>query len=296
VIRKVPPGVVNLNGATPIPYSDLAAGDRILAVGPRSEDQKRVDARMVFVMTRSDLAQKQQREREEWQKRSISGSVLSIDPAGNTFTMKSGPKTVTVQPIEKAEYRRYAPESVKYSDALPSSLAEIKAGDQVRALGDRNEDGSSLRAERIVFGSFRQVAATISSITAEKNEIAVKDLDTKKMVAVRITPDSTMRKLPPQMAAGLARRYAGPAGGQAPAGGPAGGSDIGQALDRLPVMQLAELKPGDAIMLSVGAGPDPAKVTAIMLLAGVEPLLTASPNAARDILSGWNVGGGPPSQ
>jgi hypothetical protein len=27
-----------------------------------------------------------------------------------------------------------------------------------------------------------------------------------------------------------------------------------------------------------------------MLLAGVEPLLTASPNAARDILGGWNLG------
>ena len=39
-------------------------------------------------------------------------------------------------------------------------------------------------------------------------------------------------------------------------------------------------------------GSDPNRVTAIMLLAGVEPLLTASPTAARDIMGGWNLGGG----
>jgi hypothetical protein len=63
-------------------------------------------------------------------------------------------------------------------------------------------------------------------------------------------------------------------------------------LDRLPAMPLAELKAGDAIMISSTTGADPARVTAIMLLAGVEPLLTASPAATRDIMSGWNLGSG----
>jgi hypothetical protein len=45
-------------------------------------------------------------------------------------------------------------------------------------------------------------------------------------------------------------------------------------------------------MVSTTMGSDPTKVTAIMLLAGVEPLLTASPTAVRDIMSGWNLGGG----
>ena len=45
-------------------------------------------------------------------------------------------------------------------------------------------------------------------------------------------------------------------------------------------------------MVSTTQGTDPGRVTAIMLLAGVEPLLTASPNATRDIMSGWNLGGG----
>ena len=74
--------------------------------------------------------------------------------------------------------------------------------------------------------------------------------------------------------------------------GGGGGGDIGQMLDRLPAMPLAELKVGDAIMVSTTQGSDPGRVTAITLLAGVEPLLTASPTATRDIMSGWNLGGG----
>ena len=45
-------------------------------------------------------------------------------------------------------------------------------------------------------------------------------------------------------------------------------------------------------MVSTTQGTTPGRVTAIMLLAGVEPLLTASPEATRDIMSGWNLGGG----
>ena len=53
----------------------------------------------------------------------------------------------------------------------------------------------------------------------------------------------------------------------------------------------ASLKPGDAIMFSTAAGSDPARVTVIMLLAGVEALLAASPNSTRDIMAGWDLGG-----
>jgi hypothetical protein len=211
-----------------------------------------------------------------------------VDTSTNAFSLKSGQKTLVVKPSAKAEFRRYAPDSVKFSDALPSSLAEIKVGDQVRVLGDKSSDGTSIAAERIVSGSFRQIAATISSVNAAAGEIVVKDLATKKTLTVRVNSDSTMRKLPPQMAASLARRYQ--PGAVAGRGG--NGEDTGQMLDHLPAMPLAELKPGDAIMLSSTAGSDPARVTAVMLLAGVEPLLAASPTATRDIMSGWNLGSG----
>jgi hypothetical protein len=281
VYLRVPPGEKDLQKAARIAFSDIGVGDRVLVIGQKT----------VIVMTRSDLAQKQRREQEEWQKRGMSGTVWAIDPAAKTFTIKSGPKTVTVQPSDRTDYRRYAPDSVKFSDARPSSLAEVKTGDQVRVLGDPSEDGTSIRAERIVSGSFRQIAGTISSLRAEAGEIIIKDLATKKPLTVRVNSDSTLKKLPLAMATTLARRYQ-PGGGEA-AGAPAGsGGDIGPMLDRLPAMPLAELKAGDAIMISSTTGADPARVTAIMLLAGVEPLLTASPAATRDIMSGWNLGSG----
>jgi hypothetical protein len=285
--RRVPPGAKDLTTATRIALSDLGVGDRIVAIGQRSDDRKRVEARAVIAMSRSELAQKRLREQEDWQKRGVSGTVSAVDPGANTFTIKSGPKSVVVQPSGKTEYRRYAPDSVKFSDARPSSLAEIKVGDQVRVLGEKAGDGASIAAERIVSGSFRQIAATISSMNAEAGEIVVKDLATKKTLTVLVNSDSTMRKLPPAMAAALARRYQ--------PGAPKG-EETGQILDRLPAMPLSELRPGDAIMLSSTTGSDPARVTAVMLLAGVEPLLTASPTATRDIMGGWNLGGGEGAQ
>ena len=70
------------------------------------------------------------------------------------------------------------------------------------------------------------------------------------------------------------------------------GGDVNAMLDSLPGLQLAELKPKDAIMVTTTEGSDPEKVTATFLLAGVEDILRAAPTATRDLMSGWNVGGG----
>jgi hypothetical protein len=62
-------------------------------------------------------------------------------------------------------------------------------------------------------------------------------------------------------------------------------------LSRAPAIQLADLQKGEAVMLVSTEGA--AEVTAITLLAGVEPLLE-SPAASRDLLSNWSVGSGAP--
>jgi hypothetical protein len=75
-----------------------------------------------------------------------------------------------------------------------------------------------------------------------------------------------------------------------------GAADVGATLDNLPAMPLTELKPGDGDMLIPTRGSNAGRVAAIMLLAGVEPLLTASSTATRDILSGWTFGAGDTGQ
>lgn len=299
-ILRVAPGETDLKKAVRISFGDISDGDRVLAAGATSADGAQLQARTLVVMTKSDLAKKQQNEQQDWLKRGVSGTVAMVSPENKTLTVKAGTRTITVQPDERTEYRRYAPDSVKYSDSNPSSLPEIKPGDQIRVLGNPSGDGLTMTAERVVSGAFRQIAGTISSVNPDSGEVRVTDLASKKPVTVRINAGSVMKKLPPAVATILSRRFNPGAATSAPPDGPrpgppgargGGNGDLGQILDRLPPLSLAELKTGDAIMVSGSAGSDSARLTAITLLAGVEPLLTASPNAARDIMAGWNFGG-----
>jgi hypothetical protein len=290
-VLRIPPGETDIKKAARIAFTDIGSGDRILAVGAKSDDGKELQARTVVIMSKADIAQKQQREQQDWQTRGTAGTVSAIDAAGKTLTVKVGQKTATVQTADQTEYRRYAPDSVKFSDSVASSFSEIKSGDQVRVLGNKSEDGSTVKAEEMISGSFRQIAATISSIHAETGEIKVNDLASKKPVTVSVNSSSVLKKLSPVLAARLSQRFQPNAAAASPAPAPRGRDDLGQLLDRLPAVALADLKPGDAIMVSGSAGSDAGHLTAISLLAGVEPLLTASPNATRDIMAGWNFGG-----
>jgi hypothetical protein len=293
LVLRIPPGETDPKKGSKVPLNSLTAGDRAVIVGPAPTGST-WNATAVLVMTRGDIASLQQKDQDDWKKRGVTGTVTTLDPAAKTVGIKSGSHVYTIQPTDKTSWSRYSPDSARFADAKPSSFAEVKAGDQLRVLGNKSEDGAAIQAEKIVFGSFRQLAATITSVDAAKGELVVKDLATKKPLVIRVESDSSMRRLPDQMARMLARRYAPGASAEAPpaGGGGRGGGDIGQMLDNLPAMPLSELKAGDAIMISTTQGSDPGRVTAITLLAGVEPLLTASPTAARDIMSGWNLGGG----
>ena len=299
LILRIPPGETDPKKGTKIALATLNAGDRAVIIGPAPADPKSWTATAVLVMSKGDVAGLQQKDQDDWKKRGTTGTVTAIDSTAKTVAIKIGSRSITVQPSEKTTYQRYSLDSARFSDAKPSTFGEIKAGDQLRVLGNKNDDGTVIQAERIVSGSFRQIAATVSAINPQTGELTVKDLATKKPLTVRIDADSTMRKLPEPAARMLARRYSpgAPPPDAAPGGsngGPRGanGGDVSQMLDRLPAMPISELKPGDAIMMSTTQGTDPGRVTAITLLAGVEPLLTASPTATRDIMSGWNLGGG----
>ena len=315
LILRIPPGETDPKKGSKIALSSLSPGDRAVIIGATPADPKAWTATAVLVMSKSDVAGLQQKDQDDWKKRGTTGTVTAIDPAAKTVTIKSGSRTFTVHPSDKTSFHRYAPDSARFSDAKPSTFAEIKTGDQLRVLGNKGEDGTSIQGEKIAFGTFRQIAATVTAINPQTGELTVKDLATKKPLTIKVDADSTMRKLPEQAARMLARRYApgaqlaqgagAPAGAGGPPpgagrgggmGGPGGGGgrggDVSQMLDNLPALPISELKPGDAIMVSTTQGTEAGRVTAIMLLAGVEPLLTASPTATRDIMSGWNLGGG----
>ena len=207
ILLRVPPNQKDLKNATKIKAGDISVGDRIAVRGHISDDQKTLLATSAIVMSKEDVARKQEAERAEWQ-RGVGGLVSSVDPATSTITISTAAlgtvKKVAIHVTKDTELRRYAPDSVKFDDAKPATLDQIKPGDQLRARGKRSEDGSEFAAEGIVAGSFRNIAGRVSSIDVSQNTITVTDLMTKKPVLVKFTADSQLRKLPPFMAQRIA--------------------------------------------------------------------------------------------
>jgi hypothetical protein len=62
---------------------------------------------------------------------------------------------------------------------------------------------------------------------------------------------------------------------------------------RLPAVTIADFQKGDAVILVSTQGND-AEVTAITLVGGVEPILTAAPAGGQAmVLSPWSLSGAP---
>jgi len=274
----------------------------------------------IVIVKQEDVALKEQKEREDWQRHGVGGLVKSVDAASGAIVLTSGAgaaaKTITVHTSSATMLKRYAPASVRFDAALPAPIEAIHVGDQLRARGAKNADGTEIAAEEVVSGSFRNIAGTVLSLDAAASTLVVKDLATKKPTTIRITADAQLRRLPDTMAALLAARLkggpggagtgspgagAGPAGNGVPNGGGGpprnfsqgggGGAprmDLETVLERAPIIQLATLQKGDAVMIV--ATQDASGVSAVKLLAGVEPLLEAP--QAQDLLSSWSLSSG----
>ena len=346
---KVAPGEKDLKKATDIQFSEIGVGDRVLARVRKMDDGSVSPATTVVMMTKAAIAQHQERGQAEWQTRGITGTVTVVSAATNEVTLKTqgtDGKQIVVEPADKVSVRRYAPNSMKFSDTTASSVAEIKAGDTIRVLGTRSEDGTRVKPEEIVYGTFTRQAGTILAIDIVAGTVKMTDLASKKLVIVKVNEATSLKKLPTMMAQmmvmaqsggrpgavgatggpgagrpggapsdgaspGPAPNGAGPngirqgrsagmeggAGGMGPGGpggtGPGGMGgrrmDPGKMMERIPTITLAELKAGDAIMVS-SSGMKDGMVNAISLVAGVEPLLTAptKPGQAAGPNTSWN--------
>ncbi|MBV8817652.1 MAG: hypothetical protein JO022_04790, partial [Acidobacteriaceae bacterium] len=284
-------------------------------------------------------------EREAWQN-GIVGSVTAVNPDAKQITVTTrgaNAKTVVVDLSSNPTFMRYAPGSPKYDEAKPGTLADIKPGDTLRARGEKTEDGTRLKADQVLSGTFQTLAGTIISVDAANGTVRVTDLATKKPVEIKTTPETLVRRMPEMMAMIMARRMNAAAGGpgapggaSGPGGGPggpphearpdapggpgapgAGGPggpggpgarpggmggmgggrnfDLQQALERMPPVPLTELKPGEALIISSTKAAD--SLTAIAVVAGVEPFLASAPKTAGQVnLGSWSFDGGMPTQ
>jgi hypothetical protein len=298
-ILRTQPGAKKLSDATPIALSDLAVGDRVLAIVNAGA------ATTIVAMKHADIAQRQEAEAAGWQ-RGAAGLVKTVDAATGTVTIASGPRTLTIHTTPATIVRRYSPDSAEFAKAQPSTLKQIHPGDQLRVRGTRSPDGAEITADAIIAGTFRNIAGTVLSTNAAEKTVTVNDLLSKKAILIHITAESQLHKLPPEMAKQLAARLKSMAPGahheqaaqqtaatqNASSGGRHGG-DLSQMLESTPTVTAADLHKGDAVIIVATQGT-PDSATAVTLLAGVEPLLRAFPSGNQSMFSAsWNLGGAP---
>jgi hypothetical protein len=329
--KRVPPENPVLSAAVASSLTDIGTGDKLVVTGIMPEDKRSIPARAVYLMTKADISKKQADDSQRWTARGISGRVVAVDQLSKEIKVEvrglMNTTTIALTPKENATYKRYAPNSVRYSEAKASNLLEIQPGDMLRAVGDRGADGSTFSAEEILTGAFQTVAGTVKSVDPAKNEIVITDLATEKDVTVELGSASVLKKFPEEFATRMAQFGGGPggmrpgmAGGARPAGAgqtrpeggqarpeggqPGGGRGFGgqraggidEMIERFPNITAADLKVGEMVAISSSKNHTPDRMTAIKLLAGVEPFvkaaqMQAAASGGRQITQSLNIPG-----
>lgn len=268
-VVQVPPGERDLSKAKPARLTSLGRGDRVLV----SFVSGLAEARRIVWITATDIAARNESERLDWQTRGISGIVAATRGGEITLEIRTpgGAHNAIVTVTGKTKIRRYAPDSVKFADAVASTTAEVAVGDQLQARGQKNEDSSKVTADDIVFGTFRTSLGPITAVNRETNEIQIQDLNSKKPLTIRLSPDSRLKKMP-DMRAMLAAK---PADAETQAH-----FDLQQTLERLPVGQFEDLKVGGGVIVTSTRGARDGQVTAIMLLANADFLVRMAQGTA----------------
>ena len=282
VCLRIPAGERTLSKAVPIQFADITIGDRILAHGTKT-DQGLVAQRLV-VMPAAEVARKREHDLAEWKQRGVGGIVreLNAQTVEITLELRGGTAGRLVIETGNARLRRYLPGSLRFEDAALSSFADIKVGDQLRALGDKSADGRSFSAEEIVSGAFKTIGVTVAEIDQQKSEIRAITLDQKRPIVIILNRDSVLHRISPPVAAAIAQKAKAEASkpasaiaapGQKSAGQPL--IDVQQMVDTLPSVSMSDIKPGDVLAVTGAVEKDESRLVAIKLAAGVDLVLKA---------------------
>jgi hypothetical protein len=330
-LLELPPGEADVKKATVIKPEAISPGDHILA-RVQTKDPTGLPAGTIYINRASDIAKENAEKAQEWQTQAVSGFAESIDIAGKKAVMKvkgvagAPDREVALDLSGPVSYQRFSDKSLEYERA---DLAGVKPGDHLRVLGTKNADVTQIKVTDLAADAIRQIGATVKSVDPATGTITATDTS-KKQVTIVVRPTTKVKQLDEQTAQMIARLvnpsyqgggrrgggegrgggrgFGGPGGPGGPGAGAPGGSGAGFAgrgagrrgggnqiqrlIDSQPDQKIADLKSGEAIIVSGPATGD--SFTAMMVLSGVDPILRAAPNRGADPLgSGWsNIGGG----
>src|ERR1044071_1504527 len=93
---RIPPGEKTKDKFIKIAPTDFTVGDSVFARGRISDDRKSMPALELYVMSKGDIAEKRERERDEWRKRGIAGTITAVNPDAKEISIDArtaqGPK------------------------------------------------------------------------------------------------------------------------------------------------------------------------------------------------------------
>lgn len=258
--RRYAGGSVRFEDATRSTLASVAPGDQLRARGTRSPDGTSLQADEVVTGSFHNY----------------SGVIASVDATANTVTLKdlASKKTVTIALSDQSNVRRLPPE-------IAARFAQRERG----ASGTSSPGGSATPGRTPGQGGNSASPTSASPTSATPSASVPRER----------SGSGAYSAARPAGSGETASGDASPRGASAGSAGGAGriGLDLSAMLGRLPTETLGGLKTGEAVMIVASLGADAAaRPTVITLLAGVEPILSASPNGEGATLSPWNVGGG----
>ncbi|MGH9902277.1 MAG: hypothetical protein ACRD68_10775, partial [Pyrinomonadaceae bacterium] len=286
IYLRLLPGEKTLEKAARVTRADVIVGDRVLVVGAVAGADSS-PARQLIVMGRGAGAGNRERDPEEWRRRGIVGRVTAVNTEAREITLLPRSRGGDADPVavvvtDRTRILRYAPDSARVSDARPASFADLRVGDQLRALGDASADGARFVPEEIIAGSFARFGGTVAEVNAARGEVTINDDRTGQRVAVAVGRRSTLKRVSPELAETLGQRRERRRGGERegvnrnaeesaarPRPEGQGGRNLQQVFESLPAITLADLKKGDAILVTASTtSGDTSRVTAVTLMTG----------------------------
>jgi hypothetical protein len=329
---RMPPGETSLQKGQPAAFADVHVGDRVLAPGVSTAGG---GARQIILMARAATAGAGGGAGRDDGRR-LNGRVVSADASKKLIVVQTrgreGAEAVTVDASSAARFLRFAPDSTRPADAQPGSFADVRAGDTLRATGERSADGATFKAEEVLSGAFARFTGTVTNVDAARGALTVKNEQTGQAVTLAFGARSSLRRVTPEFEQAIAqraerfrgreqRRAAGQGGAQGQGGGAqaqgeaggaaregrrdgeggrrrggdgeqrggdgerrgeggprrggpgGGGNNFQQMTESLPTVALADLKKGDAVVVTVTPGADASRATVVSLLTGPAEVL-----------------------
>jgi hypothetical protein len=224
--------------------------------------------------------------------RRLLGRVAAIDSAKKQIVVETrgrgGPEAVTVDASGAVRFLRFAPDSLRTSDAQPSSFADIRVGDTIRATGERSADGARFVPEEVITASLVRVVGIISSVDAARGELTVRNEQTRQTLTVSVGQRTTLKRVTPEFERTVEERVeraraseqstTGETSARAArantnavasrAGEGARRASLQQMFESLPAVTVDDLKKGDAVVVTATPGADPSRATAATLVTG----------------------------